>query len=181
MIERRSILKCLIGAIAAPAIIKVAGIMPVRASLQPAGISMRSLVDYVPGDQDIERLDMLYGFVPDGSIRLGDTITWEGESRGPLRQFVVTATNDADRMISYASSDSMEVGRLRTETPWITSQTEGGLMFRSISKSEALERWPAPSAIDGLALAAAAVAIAPTVLKTPVTRRFWSTNGSRAA
>lgn len=74
MIERRSILKGLVGLVAAPAIIKVAGIMPVKALLQPNRISMRLITNYDVTDQDISRLDVLYGQM---RIQMWNDLFWQ--------------------------------------------------------------------------------------------------------
>jgi hypothetical protein len=58
-IVRRKFLTGLVALVAAPAIVRISSIMPVKAFVADA-ISMRTLTEYVP-DQLIYRLDILYG------------------------------------------------------------------------------------------------------------------------
>lgn len=85
MLQRRAFLGGLLALVSAPAIVRAGSLMPVRQMLL-SPVSMRNLIDYVPGDQVITRLDVLYG-----SLKLGDVVTWESDApESLLRQFVVT-------------------------------------------------------------------------------------------
>lgn len=88
-VHRRSFLTGLGALIAAPAIVRVASIMPVKA------FDVSMIAPYI-GPANPVSIDALYG-----TLRLGDIITFEGieawdrlanKSAGRLRQFVVTAT-----------------------------------------------------------------------------------------
>lgn len=177
MIERRSIFKCLVGLVAAPAIIKVSSLMPVNAALQP-GVSM--LASYEPGEA-AAALDVLYG-----SLRLADTITWEAMARGQeLRQFVVTdgslsvreVTEEAHDM-SGAAINARYQAQFAADRAYFEGMQWSQAEMQRVSLRYNKERWSIdrvlPQVVGPLALAVAAVAVAPAVLERPVTRRFWS-------
>lgn len=147
MIEasRRSVLTGVLALVAAPAIIKVASLMPVNASLQP-GV----------------RLDVLYG-----------QLTLNMITREAVRRFT-----DSNRFLREMNKQLAEDVEFVTGAEWgdtkIGSQLHIRLLndYQYIKERRTLERVPQIPA--PLALAAAAVAIAPEILTKPVTRRFWS-------
>lgn len=164
IVERRSILKGLVALVAAPAIVKVASLMPVNAALQPGGPNYLTLQEitceamqlftnnnafikqindqyeadfaFINGEQwDTLRIRLPQDYV------VTDDIAQRLSVQEPVDPFVYAHLTDADRLVYVKSR-------------------------RTIEREFQV---PAP-----LALAAAAVAVAPAVLKTPVTRRFWS-------
>lgn len=143
--SRRTLITGLVALVAAPAIVKVASLMPVNAALQPGDVSMRLLASYDPGLGSTQSY-VIYSskqlFVA-GLCRcqeIGDTLRIRLPNDfivadGPTPDFVF----DPARMYSFNHKPEVE---FPASTP--------------------------------LALAAAAVAVAPVILEKPVTRRFWS-------
>lgn len=160
MIARRSLIKGLVALVAAPAIVKVASLMPVNAALQPGGISMRVLTEYVPGEAAVQ-LDVLYG-----SLKLGNVVTWEAVDRGPLRQFVVIEADGTgtlpkgtqeivDRWHQSVYDDIVAKSELQADLLWASGEQWGANGLRYNKARRTLE--PVPAIPDPLALAAAAV------------------------
>lgn len=191
MIARRSIIKGLVALVAAPAIIKVADLMPVNAALQPGNSLLtidqitreavqlfknsneflRKLPEqYRPGEGNAT-LDVLYGNM---GLRVGDVMTLLDGPSGN-RQFVVTATEQDHLHVEYiADKDFYAHGEQWSEERDMQRYREhyegSSLRYNKQRRSiDVLPQIPAP-----LALAAAAVVVAPVLLEKPVTRRFWA-------
>lgn len=58
--QRRAFLTGLLAAVTAPAIVRAGMLMPIKQMVQTP-ISLRIITAYVPGDQAIDRLDILFG------------------------------------------------------------------------------------------------------------------------
>lgn len=168
MIElgRRSLITGLVALVAAPAIMKVASLMPVNAALQPGNNlltlqqitreavrlfknSNKFIRNYKPGEE--AQLDVLFGPV---YVRSGwSEFAADGAKVGS--QLRIRLPND------YVVSDGpmLSDDQLRRAF-WPLRDHEIGIE-------------PVPVALGPLTLAAAAVTLAPAVLEKPVTRRFW--------
>lgn len=166
--SRRSFITGLVALVAAPAIVRAGSLMPVNSSLVPMtltsrmvydGVSMRKIVEYAPGQAYVP-LDVAYG----------STGQWSSEECRVMME----------RQIPYElifEADDAETGRtlrIRLPNDFVVSDGPGARLeqsYRYIKTRRTLESVLVIP--DSLALAAAAVAIAPVVLAKPVTRRFW--------
>jgi hypothetical protein len=159
--ERRFLLKGLVALVAAPAIIKVAGIMPVKASLQPHNlltphqITRAAVKMWADSNRFLQEIDEQYA--QDVGFASGEQ--WEN-SPG----FVQRVNQAYDEQFGAQGAKIGDVLRIRLPNDYLV--TDGHGLSLQI---------PARAAVpDKLVLAAAAIAVVPTILKTPVTRRFWS-------
>jgi len=59
ILQRRKFITGLASLIAAPAIVKVSGLMPIR-GVPLNTISMRKIIEYIPGDYNITSYDICY-------------------------------------------------------------------------------------------------------------------------
>lgn len=176
MIERRSILKCLVGLVAAPAIIKVSSLMPVNAALQPNSmltidqITREAVRLFVNSNKFLREMDEQYR--EDYAFVAGEQ--WDGAKIGDTLRIRLPS--------DFVVSDRPELSGVeinaRYQAQHDRAYFEGEqFMLATLNKDGSL--WQArenrvPQISAPLALAAAAVAVAPKVLATPVTRRFWS-------
>lgn len=163
MIEtsRRSLITGLVALVAAPAIVKVASLMPVNAALQPgndlltlnqitrgavrlfmdSNEFLREITEYEPGNGP-DRLDVLYG----------------------RKQMSGTEINA--RYQAVFAADGAKIGsQLRVRLPSDYIVNDGPTLY--------IHHESVPVAFGPLALAVAAVTLAPVMLEKPVTRRFW--------
>lgn len=169
--SRRSILTGLVALIAAPAIVRAGSLMPVNSGLVPVnsglmpGISMRELVEYAP--EACGRVDVLYG-------KLNVRPEWGGWSNSP--GFIERINAAYDEQFPKDNAKIGDVIRIRLPNDW-TVVSNPATKLLSLYEPETMPKVP-----DSLALAAAAVAVAPAVLAKPVTpavlakpvtRRFW--------
>lgn len=169
MIERRSILKCLVGLVAAPAIIKVSSLMPVNAGLQPGNGLLT--IDQITRE----------------AVRL-----FQNNNRMHA-EFVRQAHEDyaftsGEQWPDAFAADGAKIGdtlRIRLPNDFVVSDgpslelshTADAFAYMTLTRHR--QGWLSPEpvvpvAFGPLALAAAAVAVAPAVLERPVTRRFWA-------
>lgn len=167
MIERRSLLGLIGVAIAAPAIVRATSLMkiaPVR-RLPHDQVSMRWLENYHFDADGYNRVDVLFGSLrtrPDWRVFNHDNLFLKNIDEQYQAEF---------------GAEGAKIGsQLRIRLPKDYTVVDGpGLSIQEPSYTELYPTWYSPPVIpDSLTLAAAAVALAPAVLKTPVTRRFWS-------
>lgn len=167
MISRRGIVGVLSGLIAAPAIIKVADLMPIKP------VRWSGIPEYVPLRPAV-KLDVLYGH-----LKLGDTLTFAGEDLA-RRQFVVTKVGDDSRL----SIDEITREVLRdfeNSNKFLASvdqQYEDALAGARVGEALRI-RMPVdfvvrPRAPEVTPVQAAALGAAALVASNPtVSRRFW--------
>lgn len=188
--SRRSFITGLVALVAAPAIVRAGSLMAVNSGLAP-GDSMlmmnqitreavrlfensnkfiENLPPYEPGHGPAQ-IDVLYGVK--GSVGDG----WSSEECRAIME----------RQIPYESvfeASDAEIGRtlrIRLPNDYIVSDGPGSrLMLQDVTErianlvfAEKNDPFGLSQIPDNLALAAAAVAIAPVVLAKPMTRRFW--------
>lgn len=180
-IERRSIIKGLIALVAAPAIVKVGSLMPVNAALQPGAVSMRLIEEYSPMGAAIDRFDILYA----QSVRRPEWVTLEADGTGTLprgtRETIWTAFDE------QFGADGAKIGDvlcIRLPADFKVHDGPSLLIQEPVTDMDRRKFWPLrdyeigggvnPLIPAPLAIAAAAVALAPEVLAKPVTRRFWA-------
>lgn len=172
MIERRSVLKVLAGLVAAPGIVKVASLMPVKASLQPTSQvdvlfgSMRLRPEWAMEDLKRRFQESIEWRTKELAEQMADAVFAQGTQWSESNLFL---KNIDDQYYEQFGAEGAKVGdtlRIRLPGDFTVAQTHR-LDMSIIPQMR-------PVIPDTLALAAAAVAAAPAVLKTPVTRRFWS-------
>lgn len=182
--SRRSFITGLVALVAAPAIVRAGSLMAVNSSLVPVDWShkrlMHELVEYVPGAGEAARLDVLYGRLqmrPEWTANVADPAVVMEDARR-----MYSFNSEAERKRFYANweadyafvngeqwpDEQAAALRIRLPNDWMTSD---GLGLHPVTR--VYEAGFVPQIPDSLALAAAAVAIAPVVLAKPVTRRFW--------
>lgn len=160
--SRRSIITGLVALVAAPAIIKVASVMPINSGLVSDSVSMRLLADYESG-VPAARLDVLYG--TKNSLLTTNAITRDAvQLFRNSNEFVKNLDRqyDAEFAANYVFYDGEQWG--------------GRYLAYDKQRRTIVERLPLPTVpvvVAPLALATAALVAAPEILKTPVTRRFW--------
>jgi hypothetical protein len=193
MIEssRRGFIAGLAGLIVtAPAIVKATSIMPVKASLQP----ILTLDDWVG------RLSVR----PEWNVTLAevtrDAVKRFRNSNSLLQRTARQYAEDFDYVAGQQWAEAKIGSQLRirlpndfivTDGPVLNlSHTVDALAYATLKPGPMLSiEGPAPKelrqfvvtddTVGKLALAAAAIAVAPKVLETPVTRRFWG-SGNKA-
>lgn len=154
MIEtsRRSLITGLVALVAAPAIVKVASLMPINASLQPA-----RLVTLNEITREAVRLfvDSNLNFVPSFVERVNAAY---------CEQFAAGGAKVGDVLRVRLSKD-YTVGDY-------VSHPADEFQYTTLS-SRRIHHETVDFVPDKLALAAAACVVAPMLLEKPVTRRFW--------
>lgn len=179
MIARRSIITGLVALVAAPAIVKVSSLMPVNAALQPnnslsewAQGAGRLFLDSNDWMQDTNAHHMVE-MNKDGELTMrhvSDYEFYKGEQHSVDVLYGSTGQNlssdDVKSLMErqydtvFAADGAKIDDRLRIRLP-------NDYIVGKVTP-------PVPVALGPLALAAAAVAVAPVLLEKPVTRRFWS-------
>lgn len=148
MIARRSVITGLVALVAAPAIVKLSSLMPVNAALQPE----------TPMQEYVRRvLDPM----------INEMATHQADAFG----YMMSAHADGVSMRRISNYEAYE--------PVAQVDVLYGQTFYGIYKGRVVEHTrrtiePVPAALGPLALAAAAVAVAPALLEKLVTRRFWA-------
>lgn len=164
MIEtsRRSLITGLVALVAAPAIVKVASLMPVNAALQP-GNNLLTLNQITR--EAMRRFRDSNRFIRDSEGQYyDDRVFYEGEQWDKVWLEAV----DNQDVRSGAEINARYQAAFVADGAKIGSQLRIRLPNDFIVLNE-----PVPVALGPLALAAAAVTLAPAMLEKPVTRRFW--------
>lgn len=186
---RRSFITGLVALVAAPTIVRAGSLMPVKATLQPNSLleinritseavrlfqSSNAFLEGLPEyehEADAFALDVLYGHYP-----FIEGERWSSEQCRAMmeRQVEINET--------WAADDA-KIGttiRIRLPNDYTVEMGPALLLqepfYKEVQfiKAKNGHEWEQLLQIpDSLALAAAAVAIAPVVLAKPVTRRFW--------
>lgn len=172
MIERRSLLGFIGVAIAAPAIVKATSLMKIAPT---EVIRMRGGANYLTIQQirreaarrfaDSNAFMRLYDaeFAKDYEFAMSDAANgyqWPGGvSMREVAEYVPNLDKPSRLDVLYAEAKIGQQLCIRLPNDYVVVDGPG---------------LQPPVIPDSLALAAAAVALAPVVLKTPVTRRFWS-------
>lgn len=176
--SRRTLITGLVALVAAPAIVKVASLMPVNAALQP-GNNLLTL-DMITREA-VRRFKNSNLFIRSMDAQFAeDRAFYEGEQwdKGFVADGAKIGSQLRVRLPSdFVVSDGLS---LSMQEPSIVVICE---LYRDSNRSweydVLLNKWServslSPVPVAPLAVAAVALVAAPEILKTPVTRRFWS-------
>jgi hypothetical protein len=170
IMERRSLLKGLVALVAAPAIIKVADLMPVKASLQPIGLNYDTATGIwseVWRDEFIDDLRFVDGsqWTDKEMLSLKARQAFHNGQWENSPGFIQRVNQQYDDQFGAQGAKIGDTLRIRLPNDYTVTRNP---LFPAINDMAGKLATP-----DKLGIAAAAIAVAPIVLKTPVTRRLW--------
>lgn len=184
MIARRSILTGLVALVAAPAIVKVGQVMAINSGLVPGDVSMRYIENYWAFASEPARVDVLYGRLTVDQITRDAVRLFRHSNeflRNMDRQYDVKSGVETNAR--YQANKIGDTLRIRLPNDYVVSDGPSLSMQEPVNKvvhilkaknADEWEPWGQVEPLAPVALAAAALVAAPEILKTPVTRRFWS-------
>lgn len=168
--SRRGFIAGALALVAAPTIVRAASLMPVNSRLQPSPLLtlddwarglLRHLPEYVPGEDTVGSYDVLFGH----------------KQMRPEWSLFTEIDRQYDEQFGAEGAKIGDVLRIRLPNDFIVA--DGPAISLQVVPPQYVEyylgqRRPAlPVIPEPLALAVAAVAVAPVLLEKSVTRRFW--------